>query len=306
MGIYNFLFNISKKMRRNKLGKIVYDILEDIGIRIVISRIANWSAVHKNEKQPNSQMKNSRNFFKNNKSQIKEVLKLLEDEESKICLRQMIMFRCYSRYKDLPYNSMRKQYFINNFFHYTEKEKLIDCGAYDGDSIINFKRVMKKAGINKYQIVAFEPDKISYSNLLRNHPGIIAINTGVWSKKDTLLLGEDGSVNSTFIESEKSIDKDNRKNYSFIKVPVRSIDDTIECKGATFIKMDIEGSEFEALNGAKKTICTYKPKLAICIYHSDEDMLRIIKWIHELVPEYRLYVRQHSNSIYETVLYAIC
>lgn len=61
----------------------------------------------------------------------------------------------------------------------------------------------------------------------------------------------------------------------------------------------------DALKGARMTIQTNYPKLAICIYHSDEDMLRIIEYIHELVPEYRLYVRHHSKSNVETVLYAV-
>jgi hypothetical protein len=76
--------------------------------------------------------------------------------------------------------------------------------------------------------------------------------------------------------------------------------------------MDIEGAEFNALIGAKETILRDKPKLAICIYHSNEDMLRIAEWIHVLVPEYKLYVRHHGAKNYvhpvmgpaETVLYA--
>lgn len=71
------------------------------------------------------------------------------------------------------------------------------------------------------------------------------------------------------------------------------------------IKMDVEGSELESLKGAKRTIQRDKPKLAICIYHKPEDMTEIPMFIKELVPEYRLYVRHHSNSDLETVLYAI-
>jgi len=60
----------------------------------------------------------------------------------------------------------------------------------------------------------------------------------------------------------------------------------------------------EALQGAVNTIAKYKPKLAICIYHSDEDMIRIAEWIHDNFPEYKLFVRQHFKySISETVLY---
>jgi hypothetical protein len=69
--------------------------------------------------------------------------------------------------------------------------------------------------------------------------------------------------------------------------------------------MDIEGAEMSALSGARNTIIGAKPKLAICIYHSDEDMIRIIMFLKELVPEYRFFIRHHSNIDVETVLYAM-
>ncbi|WP_442857226.1 FkbM family methyltransferase [Butyrivibrio sp. INlla18] len=72
---------------------------------------------------------------------------------------------------------------------------------------------------------------------------------------------------------------------------------------ATFIKMDIEGAEKNAILGAAHIIKKNKPKLVICIYHSDGDMMNIQLVIHEMVPEYKLYVRHHSNSYPETVLY---
>ena len=69
--------------------------------------------------------------------------------------------------------------------------------------------------------------------------------------------------------------------------------------------MDIEGAELESLQGARKTIRRDRPKLAVCIYHKPEDMIEIPLYIKELVPEYKLYIRHHSNSGTETVLYAV-
>lgn len=71
--------------------------------------------------------------------------------------------------------------------------------------------------------------------------------------------------------------------------------------------MDIEGAELNALKGAEKTIIKYKPKLAICIYHSNQDMVLIAEYIHNLIPDYKIYIRQHSlyPSAAETVLYAL-
>jgi hypothetical protein len=71
--------------------------------------------------------------------------------------------------------------------------------------------------------------------------------------------------------------------------------------------MDIEGAELNALKGAEKTIIKDKPKLAICIYHSNEDMIQIAEYIHNLIPAYKIYIRQYRlyPSAAETVLYAV-
>ena len=68
--------------------------------------------------------------------------------------------------------------------------------------------------------------------------------------------------------------------------------------------MDIEGSEQDALLGAAGIIRRDRPRLAICIYHKPEDLYEIPFLIKELVPEYRLYIRHHSDTYAETVLYA--
>ena len=90
-----------------------------------------------------------------------------------------------------------------------------------------------------------------------------------------------------------------------VNVPVINIDAVPECQDATWIKMDIEGSEMAALHGARNVIQRNHPKLTICIYHSDEDMIRIAEYVHEIAPEYKLYVRHHKKNHGETVLYAI-
>ena len=74
---------------------------------------------------------------------------------------------------------------------------------------------------------------------------------------------------------------------------------------ATFIKMDIEGSELEALKGAKNQIMNYSPRLAICVYHKREDLITIPQYIKKLVPEYKLYLRAHFPYASELVIYGI-
>ncbi len=68
--------------------------------------------------------------------------------------------------------------------------------------------------------------------------------------------------------------------------------------------MDIEGAERKTIEGAENIIKKYRPELAICVYHRADDIFEIPLAIKKLVPEYKLYLRQHSDSLLDTVLYA--
>jgi len=88
-------------------------------------------------------------------------------------------------------------------------------------------------------------------------------------------------------------------------VQVIRIDDYVKEHGIepSFIKMDVEGSEMDALTGAKEALVKYKPQLAICLYHKPSDMWTIPELIKEIVPEYRYWCRK-NNPACEFVLYA--
>jgi hypothetical protein len=117
--------------------------------------------------------------------------------------------------------------------------------------------------------------------------------TGLWSADDTL----------NFTSTSAGDSRINAEGTAIIQGV--SLDKVLKGEKATFIKMDIEGSELEALKGAQNTIRMYKPMLAVCVYHKPEDILELPLYIKELVPEYRLYFRHYSMSHCETVLYAV-
>lgn len=251
---------------------------------------------------PTKDMKNATKYFNENRLRIETVKTWLEDDESRLIYQTMIDFRCTQDYRIL--NKIKeiredKQYFDNEFFVYANGEKLIDGGAYDGDTIDMFNHQMKKRKIKKTSVVAFEPDENNFTRLIKRK--VKVIKAGLWSSSKDL----------RFVEGKESFSRllyDDEFPKSGEKVSivcVKCIDDVRECDDATFIKMDIEGAEQEALKGAEKLITNIKPKLAICIYHSDQDMIEIPEWIHKTVPEYRLWIRQHADTIGETVIYAM-
>lgn len=72
-----------------------------------------------------------------------------------------------------------------------------------------------------------------------------------------------------------------------------------------FIKMDIEGCELKALNGAVKTLKKYKPKLAIAAYHKNEDYYKISKFLNELNIGYKFFFASYTLNFTDTVIYAV-
>lgn len=85
---------------------------------------------------------------------------------------------------------------------------------------------------------------------------------------------------------------------------VVSLDEDIH-ERVTFIKMDVEGVEMEALKGCQNHIKKDRPILAISLYHNVEDIYEIPLFINGIVEEYRFDIRHYTPYHGETVLYAI-
>ena len=110
---------------------------------------------------------------------------------------------------------------------------------------------------------------------------------------------------SLHMQGAMNIHINNEDDLVEYDVPIKRLDDVIsEGESVTFIKMDIEGSEYKALEGARKIITKNKPVLAICIYHRLEHFLEIPLLIKSMNPEYNLIMRHHIDTTCDAVLYA--
>lgn len=187
------------------------------------------------------------------------------------------------------------QYFNPDFMTFEDEEIFVDAGCKDLATVKELQSYCKK--IRK--VYAFEPDPDNYRECISNKKWFEAgtvevIPCGTWSEKKRLYFSATADGSSHVTEAGE------------VCIDVMPIDEVIDTSTkVTFIKMDVEGSELESLKGARQTISRDKPKLAICIYHKAEDMLTLPLYIKSLVPEYKLYIRHHSNGAGETVLYAI-
>jgi len=282
---------VQEHIRGTCLGDGFVNFLNLLGVNNLLTCIV----YAQDRKTPTPGMQNAKKYFSEHQKDIDAVVALLADDLSKQVYLDVIRYRQTHNPKDMPVHSRSDQYFVKDIVPITEQEVFIDCGAFDGDTMKDFIKVTK--GHYK-KIVCFEPVEEYHKRLKKRGAGkkVTAIPAGVYKTTTTLQFKADEGKGSSVSATATT---------NTISVPVRAIDDTPECADATFIKMDVEGSEMDALLGAKQTILRNKPKLAICIYHMHKDFVQIPNWIHTLVPEYKLYVRHHAFSVNETVLYAI-
>lgn len=186
------------------------------------------------------------------------------------------------------------QYFDKEYFKYENEEVYVDCGSFDGDSIVEFYKNMYELNIEKFKAYSFEPDKKNYTKVLKTVEKYQLEDVKVYN----FGVGNEEANTIDFFNCRKNeIHED--------EVKICRLDDTLKDVNVTFIKMDVEGYELEALKGASCLIKSTKPKLSICVYHNNEDLFKIPLYIKSLVPEYKIFLRHHSyNSICETVCYA--
>ena len=248
---------------------------------------------------PNAEMLEARNLFSKSSERIDCIVKKLADEESKSCYLGMLAFRQSSDERDFPGYTCGMQYFRDEIFTWGQ-EVLLDCGAYRGETVQAALESMRNqnAGQKLVSAVALEPDKVNYrkaTKKLRRLPSVTVLNVGAWSENIKLFFCDNG-----LMDGKLSSDAGGKM------IDCMRIDDIPACSDVSFIKMDIEGAELDALKGAKQTILRNRPKLAICIYHRNEDFMRIPEYLMNLLPDYRFFIRHHCPFlIYETVLYAV-
>jgi hypothetical protein len=118
------------------------------------------------------------------------------------------------------------------------------------------------------------------------------IQSAVGARQESLQFNVTGSAASSFGNGD-------------YRVECSTLDILLEHKKPTFIKMDIEGAEIDALTGGINVIGENLPVLAICAYHSQEHLWKIPKFIKSISERYHLFLRRYSDECWELVCYAV-
>jgi FkbM family methyltransferase len=179
----------------------------------------------------------------------------------------------------------------------SEDESFVDCGAFEGDTLRKYLELSN----GKFRFyAAFEPDAVNFGKLKALveempaglHERVHLFPNALGSAPARIQFDVTGTVGSAVGRGNAWVD-------------LVTLDQTVFGYEPTFLKMDIEGAEPDALLGASAVIRTHQPILAICLYHATRHLWNIPLFIKELVPGYQLYLRRYSSDCWEQVCYAI-
>lgn len=238
------------------------------------------------------QMWQDKAFAHKHETEFDETRELLADERSKR------VFDAYLKiYDGDPSDALTMAEdgtYFNDLTRDVHEGGMVDCGAYTGDSI----RAFVHAYGTDRKIFAFEPDEKNYSKLLANTAGldVVAVPAGTWSSMTTLHFAS-GKDAASSIQAEGAI-----------QIKTDTIDHVVGDHTIAFIKMDVEGSELEALKGATHVIRRDMPVLAISAYHKQEDLITLPRFIAGCGNadfRYEVFLRHHGVTVPELVLYGI-
>jgi FkbM family methyltransferase len=189
------------------------------------------------------------------------------------------------------------QYFPESLFGPATDECFVDCGAYDGDTLRGLAE-WTRGSFRK--AVAFEADPQNFAALQRTIAGderlrgrVDAIQAAVGLRRSMVRFAASGLASASVSECGD------------VEVDCASLDETLFAQRPTYVKMDIEGAEMDALHGATTTIRRYHPLLAACTYHTQDHLWRIPLTLQEFMPEARLELRPHCEDGFDLVCYAI-
>ena len=229
-------------------------------------------------------------------SEVTAAFQALADDASRREYVAQVSFRLLMDSESMG-DSMRPSYFLPDVYRLRRDEFLVDCGAFDGDTIRDFIRLTDNSFA---RVLAFEPDQINWGRLtafLATLPEPVRRRISAFRQCVSDRTGE-----IAFETTGTDLAASGRGSET---VSATTLDELQADVGPSIVKLDIEGAELQALRGAIRTIRRCRPVLAVCAYHQQSHLWEVPLHIMKIETGYKLYLRPHGTEGWDLVCYAV-
>jgi len=260
-------------------------------------------------------------FENNNKNDLEKRLSVINDsfmtDKDREIIRKIFDLRVYKKEKEFfsfankitrdQKSTFQTKDKYSEYLNLNEVRYCIEGGVFDGEDTYRLMETLKKSKSFK-QLYAFDPflnslyqgdyyDKID-SVLCDFHENVL------WDREEKIYfqVDKENPANSTVLrESELGESNASIKAHSAI-----TIDSFLKSKNlpVDLIKLDVEGSEMNVLNGAKASISKWRPKMAVSLYHRREHLLEIAEFLLSIHKDYKFNISINNPTFVDMVLYA--
>ncbi|MBO4450119.1 MAG: FkbM family methyltransferase [Clostridiales bacterium] len=224
-------------------------------------------------------------FVIRNKARLDNVYEKLADDGSRKCFASLVNYKLSGNLKYLRTCEVTPDEADSLLGPFSENSSFIDLGAYRGDTLMRFTKMFPVFS----SATAVEPERHSFKKLTGCAESfsipVTCVNALISDACGTAMLtnSRGRGTRASAADTGREIDK----------VTVDSLEDS---RSAGLIKFDVEGSEIDAVEGARNTILNNKPQMKIACYHKSEDLFTIPEKVLGIRSDYRIFMR-HTPCI---------
>ena len=233
-----------------------------------------------------------REDFESNRHRYEALLLQLEDDVSRAVISKLTAFRLTLDVAHLQgFEEKQDVQYFESFLQLKQTgESFVDVGGFDGQTSIEF--ALRCPDYRSIHLLEPDPENMRRCReRLLSHRDVTFHQCGASDSGGRAAISSGGSTSRVVSDGCDGID-------------LRRIDD-LGIGHATFIKVDTEGFERQALLGMSNLVASQSPRLAISIYHCAGDFWRIPELVAGMASNYQVYVRHYTESIYETVMFFV-
>jgi FkbM family methyltransferase len=233
------------------------------------------------------------------KKQISEVLTGFGDDQSRAAYLQFLAWRILREdwiFEDCTVFKGNR-FFIDQIKKaISDDERFLDVGAYDGRVFLQF---LSFTGNKFYSALMIEPDEKNFELLQKTIEKLPMDIKSRISLKLCALSSESGKHGFAQGFGYASRLHDKKQN----EVDIYKLDDLHF--PVSFLKLHVEGHEFDVLQGGITQIQNNRPILAITVYHNRDGLWKIPVFLQEHIFDYVFYFRMHSWCGTGAVVYGV-